>query len=97
MLGFWLKITKRYSRLTNTKKGIKFKPLFFYFQKQKRLSKKKEQILIEQVKSAIIVETIPNNFWLKIILAMTYVLNLLLIFLLNRLSSNKASTRLFPN
>ena len=49
---------------------------------------------MEQVKSIIIGRNILDNIWLKVILAMTHISNLLPISLLNSLSSYKNSTGL---
>lgn len=60
------------------------------------MSERKKQTLIEQVKSVNIKETILNNLWLEILLAITYISNLLPTFLWDRLNVYETSNGLFP-
>ena len=78
------------------KKDIEFEPSAVYFQKQIRISERKSWTLIEQVRSTIVGGNILDKFWLEVLLAMTYILNLLSILLLNNLSFYKESNRLSP-
>ncbi len=51
---------------------------------------------MERVRSTILGRAIPDNFWSKILLAMTHVSNLLPTSLLDGLSPYEASTGLLP-
>ena len=48
---------------------------------------------MEQVRSTIIVEGIPNKLWPKVLLAITHISNLLLIIALDSRSFFEASTK----
>lgn len=58
------------------------------------MAEKKDQTLIKQVGSTILSRIIQNNLWLKILLAITQVSNLLFTFLLDWFSPYKISTEL---
>lgn len=58
------------------------------------MSKRKSQILIEYIRNIILRRGTANNFWPKILLVITYISNLLFIFLLNGLGFYKTFTRL---
>lgn len=76
--------------------SIEFRPSAFYLQKQNRLSKRKGRTLIEYIRSIILERAILDNLWSELLLAMIYISNLLLTFLLDGFSSYKTSTELPP-
>lgn len=75
---------------------IKFEPSAPYSQKQNRFVEKKRQIPMEQVRSIILEEVIPDNFWPKILFAMTYVSNLLSTSFLDKLSLYEVLIKFLP-
>ena len=54
-----------------------FEPFAPYFEENNGIAEQKSQILVECVRCTIIKEEIPDNLWPEILLAITYVSNLI--------------------